>query len=322
MDDAPDPEGRRVYRMSELGGCLKAMAAKKLDYQRIAPPQKMLGKYKEGHAIEPVVLRLLEAAGWLVENRQQEVDIEVTPHVVLRGHIDGTGGPNDTTSMWGVIEVKSMSQGEYDKFVSTGMNTPGLVQKYKWQLSGYMWALAMQAYLVVINRDAEEFDIDDANTMTIIKITDPYLTKGEVVGRVIQADAWYRKGDLPIECDVKSWPCPFVYLHEEVFDPENAEVEALAFAHEEAKKKETVGEDEKKKIRKLLDQATDKKSYNSERVTISYFPVKGREFIDKEAMKADELDPDKYKKRGSGYTGMRITIREVGDDVVRDTESR
>jgi hypothetical protein len=55
-----------------------------------------------------------------------------------------------------VLEIKSMGDGPFKEFKRHRMDTPGLVQKYKWQFSAYMIAMERPLLLVAKSRNTGE----------------------------------------------------------------------------------------------------------------------------------------------------------------------
>ena len=43
---------------------------------------------------------------------------------------------------------------------------------------------------------------------------------------------------------------------------------------------------------------------------VSYYPQSGKPSFDKEALRADGIDPDKYEKRGDGFEVLKVTLRD------------
>lgn len=293
----------RVYRASELGGCVKSQVAAKLDYQKLDTPTKMLDIYEAGNQAEIIVGQLLRARGYNLFDAQMEVELVVTPRVSIVGHIDWR-----TDGL--VVECKSMSEARYIEWLKTGWHTPGLVQKYKWQLSAYMNALEVPADLVVFNRDAKD---DDPNRMVIERVPEPFFTTGEIKERVLRIDRFVRLGELPVACDVKIWPCPFAYLEEVEYDEDNFEVEGIATSYKAAMLSEKVGKEAKLALRKLLDEATKAKSYKSERVTVTYYDRRNPSRWDEEKIRSAGINPDDLKTAGGVVSQVRVTIHEEGD---------
>jgi len=302
----------RVYRASELGGCVKSQVAGKLEYQRLATPQKMLDVFQEGTDAEVKIGVALEENDWTLTNAQLEVNISVTPRVLLQGHIDWIGCEQAQSAR--IVEAKSMSDAAYNDWIHMGWDTPGLIQKYKWQLSSYMNALELPAVLVAYNRLTGDLDITE--------VTEPFVTLGELKARVLEIDRFVRLGELPVDCDVRIWPCPFSYLEEVSYDADNFEVEGIATSYKAALTAEKVGKDAKAKLRKLLDEATGRKSYRSERVAVTYFDKRNPRTFDEQKMRDAGINPDDLRKDETKSTQVRVTLYEEGDDIVQQADGQ
>ena len=294
----------RVYRASEIGGCVKSQVAAHLHYERLATPGRMQAVFDEGTAAEPVVLGLLEAAGWELYGHQSEVSISVTPRVALVGHVDAVGGPPGLAG--GVVEVKSMSDGAYADWQKTLWETPGLTQKYKWQLSAYMNGMQMPGWIVAYNRLTGDW------VPTLVP--EPFVTTGELKARVLEIDRFVRLGELPVVCDVKIWPCPFAYLEEVAYDQDNFEIEDVAVAYKAAMMQEKAGKDAKGKLRKVLDEVTSGASYKSERVTVTYFKRRNPDRLDEKLIVDAGLRVEDFKKDGGSQMQVKVTLHEPGDE--------
>lgn len=195
--------GQHVYRASSLGGCSKAIIAARLAYDPMDPPESMGQVFAEGNLHESAVIEWLKGRGYKIQDEQLEVVIPCPLNCVIVGHVDGIA---DWDISRGVLEVKSMSDNAFKTFQKMRWDTPGLIQKYKWQISSYMISLGLPGLLVVKNRN-------NGDTL-ILEIPKPFYDKSQLIARVVSLEIQARKG-LPESCDNPSYPCPFYYLHEE-----------------------------------------------------------------------------------------------------------
>lgn len=224
--------GPFIYRASELGGCVKALTAKRMGYEPIPYPESLTTIFAEGNLHEEAVVRSLVDGGNKVWNQQLEVNLPITSSVVVQGHIDGL--VNDDNADW-LLEIKSMSSDRFKEYKRLGWATPGLIQKYKWQVSAYMIATSLPLMFVVKDRNA--------GTILSDKVMTPFYSEVEIRARVLGIEALSRVG-LPAECDVRIWPCPVSYLHDdEVEVMEDAEIDLLARQYKDAKAKENVAKE-------------------------------------------------------------------------------
>jgi hypothetical protein len=218
--------------------------------------------------------------------------------------------PFDEFPAYYVLEVKSMGQSSYDSFIKTSWDTPGLVQKYKWQVSVYMLALGLPCWFVAKNRNTGEI-----HTEVIDK---PFYTQSEVILRVVMMERVVRKGDLPDTCDERVFPCPFFYLHEveELIFAEDEILDELAEMYEEARLDVKVAEARQKEARKALDAGMgDREKVETDKVKVTYYQRNGTKF---DVKKAKETLGEKVVESlmtPTQYKGMRVTIKEDRGEV-------
>ena len=206
----------RVYRASSLGYSLEALVAPHLGFEAVEPPAFLKAAFDEGHRIEPLAIQALKDRGWFIRNEQVEVTIpDILPGVSVVGHIDGCGGPTD--ALWGVVEVKMMADQSWKAFKKHGWDTPGLVQKYKWQQSAYCLATQMPHYMVAWNKDTEELAIEF--------VKEPFYTLEDIASKLEVAEGFIASGVVPDGCE--DFPCPYYYLHPPKDEVEKAEDETL-----------------------------------------------------------------------------------------------
>jgi hypothetical protein len=300
----------RVYRASGLGGCMKAQIAHHLDYRSIDTSKQMEKYANEGELHEQDVIRKLRT----VTRQQEEVRLKISPAFDVVGHIDGVwvDHTNFGQPEFFVLEVKSMGKDPFAEFKRKGWDTPGHVQRYKWQISVYMLATGLPCKLVVKNRDNGEWHKE------IIEV--PFHTSAEIILRVVIMERMVRKGELPDECDVNNFPCPYFYL-ESVEAAELAEdeiLDALAEMYEEARLDVKVAEARQKEARKALDAGMgDREKVETEKVKVTYYQRKGSRFDVSKAR--EELGNEKVEAfmTPTQFKGMRVTIKE---DRGRDVE--
>ena len=88
-------EGELVVRASSALGCRRALWYSATGYQPTNPPgDDSLTAMEAGNALEPVVVRAMERAGWKVDaadpHDPQQVAVRVGPNMLVTGHPDGT----------------------------------------------------------------------------------------------------------------------------------------------------------------------------------------------------------------------------------------
>jgi hypothetical protein len=232
--------GLVVYRASAVGGCSRALAAEKLGFNPLPFNESTLTIFREGHRHEDHVIEDLTEQGWRFSGQQDEVEVKVTPSVLIRGHLDAIGiPPNEDDRV--VAEVKALGDSTFKLFVRKGIMA---FPRYAVQLSIYMHAKAMPGAFVVKSRNS--------GGIVIVRFSEPPVEMKEIRAKVARAEAMARAGDLP-GCDVESqWNCPFLYLHDETtgqvakgegdLDGEvdattGAKLEALAEAYDSARER-------------------------------------------------------------------------------------
>ena len=90
-----DADGNIEVRASSALGCRRALWYSATGYQPTNPPSDdSLTAMEAGNALEPVVVRAMERAGWKVEaadpHDPQQVAVRVGPNLLVTGHPDGT----------------------------------------------------------------------------------------------------------------------------------------------------------------------------------------------------------------------------------------
>ena len=88
-------EGELVVRASSALGCRRSLWYSATGYQPTNPPgDDSLTAMEAGNALEPVVVRAMERAGWKVEaadpQEPRQVAVRVGPNMLVTGHPDGT----------------------------------------------------------------------------------------------------------------------------------------------------------------------------------------------------------------------------------------
>ena len=88
-------DGELVVRASSALGCRRALWYAATNYEPTnAPSDKSLTAMEAGNALEPVVVRAMERAGWKVDapdpQDPRQVAVRVGPNLLVTGHPDGT----------------------------------------------------------------------------------------------------------------------------------------------------------------------------------------------------------------------------------------
>ena len=90
-----DEDGNIQVRASAVANCRRALWYAATGYQPTNPPsEESLTAMEAGNALEPVVVRAMERAGWQVDAADsldpQTVAVRVGPNMIVTGHPDGT----------------------------------------------------------------------------------------------------------------------------------------------------------------------------------------------------------------------------------------
>ncbi len=207
-----------IYRASGSGSCLTALVAAMMGYKEDRSKfthDILMNAAKEGNLHEGAIVEELKRDyGWRIYGGQDIVEDKIIPRVFIRGHIDGICLPKGMRNER-LLEIKTMSKDRFKKWKAIGDNARERLltdefMKYGWQISAYMHAYDnIPAMYVVKNRDSGELDIDE------IKL--PPVPFKEIRKKIIEAEMWRKKGELP-PCHGTSGErffCPFPYLHED-----------------------------------------------------------------------------------------------------------
>jgi hypothetical protein len=279
---------------------MKAQIAQHLEYRAVDTSKQMENFANEGELHEDDVVRKLKT----VTHRQESVSFGISNAFDIVGHIDGIYY-DDIRDEQFLLEVKSMSKDVWREFTDKGWDTPGHIQRYKWQISVYMLATKLPCYFVAKNRN-------DGRLHTEI-IREPFYTQSEIILRVVIMERAVRKGELPNECDVNNFPCPYFYLEE--VDPvdlaEDEILDALAEMYEEARLDVKIAEGRQKEARKALDAGMgDREKVETEKAKVTYYQRKGKKFDLAKAK--EELGEEVVEglMTPTQYKGLRVTIKE------------
>lgn len=194
-----------TVRASSFGGCIKAQVAGCLRYEPMLPPDRMQAVFDAGHEHEDANAAALRADGYAIDREQEEVQMDRLPVGSVVGHIDGVITHWDFGErLW---ESKSPNAwAKFEKAYKTGDWSDPLAHRYAWQISVYMHALGLEAYVTCVQ--------DDGTILGFVIETPPF-THQDIVDRLISINEWVKIGTLPQLCTSRDYPCPFVYLHED-----------------------------------------------------------------------------------------------------------
>ena len=164
------------------------------------------------------------------------------------------------------------------------------------------------------------FAVKNRNTgkLDLSTVEEPFYSKDQILARVLEIERWVRLGELPDECDVVQYPCPFYYLHAQTTLEltEDDEIEKLGRAYDEARRDVKAAERRRDEVRKALDVGlAGRDRVQTHDVTVAYNDT-SREVVDREAMKGDGVW-EKYVKEEKGKV-LQVTVMKEGREVEGD----
>lgn len=292
-----------MYRASSLGACTKRLIAERLGYQLLEPPPAMADVFAAGNAAEEDAIAHLREHGARVWGEQDLVTLHVSDRVVVDGHVDGfIAGDGFEDS---VLEIKSMGRAEFDRFMQWRWTTPGIVQRYKWQISAYMIATKLPAYVYIVCRGDEPLSY-------VSLVNKPFYSLEDIRMRVFQIESVARTGELPIACDNRIFPCPVYYLHEDEPEREDDDgpVEALAGSYIAAKDNYDAAKRTYDEVRgRLKGLLGDRRSVGTRSIKVTQYSTTRTSYDTKRAIE-DGIDLEPYK-RTSSTPMLKVTVRNA-----------
>lgn len=312
-------EGVPYYTASSLGRCLRSLAASRMSYTPMAPPEKLQKIFDAGHLAEDECVKTLRENHWTISRQQETVELDIPladgKHAVVAGHIDGIGilpdhynaridkryGAAIVAESEVIAEIKSQSASTFEQGEFRG----ALKEMYSWQASVYMHALDLPLCWIRWNRDAS----DPPLWRTQFLGSPPHSI--EAISARIQAVEDAVAADTLPPCTENSWGCPFSYLHEEPEDDEIAEIpgiEELAAHYDEARRDEQNAKKKKDEVREYITRFLASHQVERAREGIAKITLASstRTKLDEAAMEADGIDLDKYRTR-TGFQSLRVT---------------
>lgn len=195
-----------IYRMSSAGYCPRRLGAIRLGMEATPVPEWVKQSAEEGNWHEIRVKQELRDEDYVVYSEQEELKL-VQPTYDLIGHIDGK--VEDLNGNILLLEVKSMSQFQYDKWMRGGFTA---FPQYAAQLACYFAGTNLDTCLYVVkNRNNGQKDIQfiqkDSNALFDLM---PILAKLDIV------EEFALKGELCeaeyiVGCDECNF-CEYKYL--------------------------------------------------------------------------------------------------------------
>jgi len=141
-----------TIRISKCGYCPKRLSYGMLDYEALPKPSWLETSAREGNLHEQWIKDELRADDIAVYAEQEEVKIECD-NFTLVGHIDGKINDHGNEKL---LEIKSMSQFEYDRWLKTGFSG---FPAYEAQIDCYALATGLyDVQYIVKNRNNGALD--------------------------------------------------------------------------------------------------------------------------------------------------------------------
>ena len=196
-----------IYRMSSAGKCPRALSAEQLGYEAEPAPIWLNRAAEEGKRHEIWIKEQLVTEGYEVFDEQLEISLEYDKFTLL-GHIDGKvlEGMEEQYSIGTLLlEVKSMSQYQFDRWMKQGFNG---FYDYAAQLTCYMEATGLdKALYIVKNRSS------GSQRHTVI--TKPPASLDDIIAKLNDIEEWIdkniepgaREGLYPAEFNPNSLEC-------------------------------------------------------------------------------------------------------------------
>lgn len=214
MSDGPnvyqDEQGTWCYRLSAWGSCIRSLVAARRGITAMPETGEPPAYLREGHLHEADVIGQLQASGYTVEDRQQEVVLEVGSGRIV-GHLDAGGifkSPVDNLVHRNrVLEVKAPGKAVFKEVEAMGVAEWVKHHPiYSWQVSGAMWSTQKQATVVVKSRDSGK--------MMTADIDIPFKTFEEFEARMAEIDKWVEVDRFPpCEKDGFCWKGEYRHIH-------------------------------------------------------------------------------------------------------------
>lgn len=300
-----EPSSLYIYRASSLGSCDKALIAARIGYEADESVYKRMSTiFDEGNLHEDAVVAKYRETNNEIVLQQHEVNLKIMDGVIVQGHLDGVIHRGNWPGPLGrVLEIKSMGDGPFKEFKKHGMDTPGLIQKYKWQISAYMLAMERPALLVCKSR----------NTGEIIEtlIDTPYYSYQDIKTRIVRLEAQARTGELPVKCSNPQFPCPFFYLHEED-EPElilDTAIDAFVKVYKEAKSEEERAKAKGKLARERLLGLSHGNKVETPHSRITFYTTKTKKVDWNRILEDHGIEKSDYETTKESDPIMRVTAK-------------
>ena len=148
-----DGDGTLEIRASAVGNCRRALWYEATGHQVTNPrSDDSLTMLEAGNALEPVVLRAMQRAGWDITPTDRDnprmVSLRLGPTLAVSGHVDAAGVAPIFGNEPGIVEVKTRGPEAYKKWRVMGAERSH--PESVWQAAFYTYAAFEEARDVVI----------------------------------------------------------------------------------------------------------------------------------------------------------------------------
>ena len=148
-----DEDGILEIRASAVGNCRRALWYEATGHQVTNPrSDDSLTMLEAGNALEPVVLRAMERAGWDITPTDRDnprlVSLRLGPTLVVSGHVDAAGVAPIFGNEPSIVEVKTRGPEAFKKWRTLGAERSH--PESVWQAAFYTYGTFDQARDVVI----------------------------------------------------------------------------------------------------------------------------------------------------------------------------
>lgn len=189
-------EAKPIFRMSESGKCSKTLSAKLLGYRSEPAPVWLETAANEGKWHEERIVGELRKRD-NVYNRQGEITLNY-PGFTLVGHIDGIIEDYDHQRVAKLLEIKSMSQFEFDRWMRDGFKG---FPSYAAQITCYMEATGLNECLYIVKNRSSGYENRRVLTEKPMHMT-------EIIGNLTEATNYALASELvPKDFDPQSIGC-------------------------------------------------------------------------------------------------------------------
>jgi len=194
MVTATGQKDKITFRMSNAGKCPRALSAQLLGYEAEPTPEFVSRAADEGNWHENRIINQLE---YPVEDRQKEYILEY-PSFNLIGHIDGIYWNEDNRHKTQLLEIKSMSQYEFDRWMKGRFEA---FPNYAAQVTCYMEATGLNECLYIVKNRSSGYEDRQVLTEKPSHMTEIIGHLTDVTNHVLGNELVSREPDLnSIEC--------------------------------------------------------------------------------------------------------------------------